>query len=67
LQFKQYLRCQKQAIDKFDECYMLEGKFVFTHPDNDIIIKKIGPPLLKEEVFTKYYNKLAIRMKAKYI
>lgn len=52
--FIQYLRCQKHAINKCDENYMLVGDYVFFNWDEDIVPMGDSPPLLNEKVLAKY-------------
>lgn len=39
---------------------MSECQYVSTHPDNDIILKGVGPPVLNHDKLAKYYDGLAI-------
>lgn len=60
LQLKEHLRCQKIAIDKSDKDFVPEDNYISTNGDYDLILSKVGLPMLNEEALTKYYNELAV-------
>jgi hypothetical protein len=59
LWFRQYLKCRKQALDNFDDSYMLAGDYVPDDWDEDIKLVGDGPPLLNERVLARYYLEIA--------
>lgn len=59
LWFRQYLKCRKQALDNFDDGYMLAGNYVQDDWDEDNKLVGDGPPLLNEKVLARYYLEIA--------
>lgn len=58
LKFRYYLKCRKQALDNFDESYMLVGDYVPDDWDEDITFSGDGPTYLNERVLAKYFTEL---------
>lgn len=54
LWFRQYLRCQKQALDKNGKSYMLARDYVPDNWDENSTLVVDGLLLLNEKVLAKY-------------
>lgn len=54
----QYLRCRKQALDKFDKSYALARDYVPNDWYDDIILMGDGSSLLYKKIIAKYYHEL---------